>query len=566
MSHLIVVTHRLDLPAAAALLSQHEDAELRVFDPQLLDHARGLGLSRISLPRRPVPSFLNELFRSSRRMMSRFQTELESLLAMHVPEARGCQWGYFNTFYALLNLSAYRQLGQLLALEAADGQLVHLPGAAAAYRYGRPSFCPSMALASSLQAAGQEYRIYSYDPGGLPETQLPDWQGLDKMPAGAMWVHLPTCFYDAPHFADQLRKAGRPCVHIPSQYYAVELPGHEGLPLSPIGAVRQSLGAAHEAECQALTAKVLPHITSLLAPLMPGGQFLAWQAKAMADSLLEQLTLFRDLEQRARQLPSQLLISNHDAGLHGALLSHAQRHRLSVIMVPHSKFQNIPLARLPGQILCLHHPLQSARCQDLHGQQVVGHPLAFSQRLSALEEPRASRPLRKLGVLLNGVSHNGLNTADIQSYLDGLRHLMDWGRQRGVDVLLRYKPTEGFPLLLQEALGLSAETLQGSVGQSLQDFVLGCDACVGYDIPTSAAIEPLLLAVPTLHCQLRSLVWEEKALLNTDVVPSLLLEECLDELDAWWRDPALRWDFLRQQHARVAQRLAQAPSLAQYLS
>ena len=45
MKPLITVTHRLDLPAAAALQSQLEGAELLLFDPQLFDQARSLGLT-----------------------------------------------------------------------------------------------------------------------------------------------------------------------------------------------------------------------------------------------------------------------------------------------------------------------------------------------------------------------------------------------------------------------------------------------------------------------------------------------------------------------------------------
>lgn len=565
MKPLITVTHRLDLPAAAALQNQLEGAELLLFDPQLFDQARSLGLGNARLARTVGPGFMSEVFRRARSDMAAHQARLDAVLAELLPEAEGCQWGYFNAFYALLNLRGYAALGRCLAEDAPAGAVVHLLGAAAPYRYGQPSGAACMAMAAALQGAGVQHRSYLYDVGQLPGPELPDWRPLEQRPAARRWAHLPTCFYDKDYLAAQILAAQGDCLQVPAQFYDVELSGIERLPLRPLDEVRAALGPAHQQQCEELAARVRPVVLQLLASELRNEAFIQLQAQALVEALLLQFTLFHDVEQRVQALPGQLLLSNHDSGLLGGLLSLARRHRLPVLMLPHAKFQNIPLPKLGGQMQCLHHPVQGADCRDTDDRRVPGALLRFGERHQPVPAQAPAQPLRTLGVLLSGLSHNGLSTADIRAYLDGLRQLQDWGRRRGVEVLLRYKPTEGFPLLLQESLGVTPESLQRGVAQPLVAFVQGCDACLGYDIPTSAAIEPLMHAVPMLHCQLRALVWEEKALLDRELVPSLPLGECLDELDAWWRDPALQWDFQRRQHARLAQRLADSPSLLQYL-
>ncbi|MFG6413881.1 hypothetical protein ACG02S_08235 [Roseateles sp. DC23W] len=565
MKPLISVTHRLDLPAAATLLSQLEGAEVLLFDPQLFDQARALGLGGVRLARGVGPSFMSEVFRRARSDMAVYQSRLDAALAELLPEAAGCHWGYFNTFYALLNLRGYAAIGRCLVEDAPAGAVVHLLGAAAPYRYGQPSAAACMAMAAALQGGGVPHRSYLYDAGPLPEPELPDWRPLGQRAGARRWAHLPTCFYDKDYLAAQILAAPGECLQVPAQFYDVELSGIERLPLRTLTEVRAALGPVHQQQCEALAASVRPVARQLLEGELRNEGFLQLQVQALVDALLLQFTLFHDIEQQGLALPEQLLLSNHDSGLHGGLLSLSRRHRLQVLMLPHAKFQNIPLPKLGGQMQCLHHPVQGADCRDTDDCRVPGALLRFGERHQPVPESAPAQPLGTLGVLLSGLSHNGLSTADIHAYLDGLRQLLAWGRRRGVEVLLRYKPTEGFPLLLQESLGVTPESLRRGVAQPLVAFVQGCDACLGYDIPTSAAIEPLMHAVPMLHCQLRSLVWEEKALMDREVVPSLPLGECIDELDAWWRDPVLQWDFQRRQHARVAQRLADSPSLLQYL-
>ncbi len=561
MSEIIVVNHRIDFTVAQQLQAQHEGAELLFFDPQLLEHARWTGVKGARLHRWQGNGLCWQVYRPLRGEVARLQEQIDRALATCVPEATGCQWHYVGLFYLLYTLRGYRAIGDAFAAQASVSR-VHLLGPQQAFRYGQHSFAPALSLRQALVQAGQETQFYTYDLSGPGEDRVPDLRQAASQ-APELLVHLPTCLYDHAYFESEILAAGRPALNLPSQFYDVKLPGLPATPMTGLAALLEGLPADSAAQFDRVLGLLQVILQNALAPLIPSPGLLAQQVQTLLQAYRTQLVFFAALEEAFGRKPaSQLLISNHDAGLHGPLLSHAKRHRARVLLVPHAKFFNSPAPDLPNA-LCLSHPLQGTEIAGLGGRPVASAPLAFPERLSLPET--LPQPLRTLGVLLAGVSYNSMCTADMDVYLDGLKRLYDWCVEQGIDCRLRCKPTDGFASQIAEHLGIDVQDILRQFEGSLADFGAACDLCLGYDVPTSGAIELLRQGTPMVHAQLRPLLHEELSLQSGRIVPLHMLDETLAQLQQWQQDPSALWRFRRQQHAAYLQLQAEARPLRDFL-
>lgn len=561
-SHTVILTHSQDFPLVHQLRGELGEIELLCLDPQLLEHARAQGLApRLHICR---DNRLNrEIYPAVRQEARGLQGVIDSALATLVPEARGGLWLQQELFYFLLTLAGYSYMGQDLAAGLDSDAVVHLIGPQAAFCYGQHSFTPALGLMQALGRKGRRWKAYTYD---LPMLRLDRVPRLDELAVADFdrLCHLPTCFYDHASFEQELRAAGGRVLNIPSQVYDVKLPSLDTAPLESIEDLQARLDPAWVAACDQALAGLRERLRGLFQAQIAVAWFIDLQLELIELGLRRQLLFFAALEQAFGAQPArQLLISNHDAGLHGALLGHARRHRLQVLMVPHAKFFNAPVAELDGPLLCLSHALQGSGIVDGAGRSVPAAALGYAEPISLSGE--LPRPLRRLGVLLAGTSYNGLCAADMGLYLDGLRKLADWCRGRGVEFLLRCKPSDGFASLLAEHLGLPIEAILEQRAMGLAAWGAGCDLCLGYDVPTSGAIELLRQGTPMLHLKLRPLLPEEQALLHPQVVPHLDLDEGLQLLQQWQAEPSLLWRHGRQQHAAYMARQALARPLRDFL-
>lgn len=571
MQHCILINHRNDFMLAQQLLGQLPDAEVLFFDPQLLEHARSMGLSQARLQRWPGNDLNWRVYRGVREEAAALQTRVDAVLATVVPEAPGCQWHHYGLFYLLFTLRGYAAIGEQLAAQrqrdqavpgATPGPRLHVLGPQQAFRYGQHSFVPALALMQAFGRQGLPGQFYTYDLPAPPEEQVPDLRtAADAQPD--LLVHLPTCFYDHAYFEGEVRASGRRALNLPSPFYDVKLPALPAVPIEPLQALAERVPAAARERHETALAALRLILQEALAPLMPSPALLSMQLQALLDAYRRQLLFFEALEAAFGDRPAQeLLLSNHDAGLHGPLMSHAQRHRMRVLLVPHAKFFNAPAPELPNA-LCLTHPLQGTAVAGLSGRPVASASLAFPERLSLPET--LPGPLRIVGVLLAGVSYNSMCAADMDVYLDGLKRLHDWCAAQGIECRLRCKPTDGFASQIAAHLGIPVQDILRQFDGSLADFGAACDLCLGYDVPTSGAIELLRQGTPMLHAQLRALLPEELSLLNGRIVPLGMLDETLAQLQHWQQDPSALWRFRRQQHAAYLHLQAEARPLRDFL-
>ena len=375
---------------------------------------------------------------------------------------------------------------------------------------------------------------------------------------------MPTCFQDSALFTAELQASGKAVLVLPSPVYDVPT---DGLPRCSLAPPQQLAERLAPADLQALEA-LLPQLSALLMqhiePLLGHPGMAQRQVDAIVDGYRLNALLYLALQARfGRQPPRTLLISNHDVGLHGAMVSFARQHGLRILMVPHAKIFNSVVPSYDQDVLCLTHPMQGGEVIDVDGCRMATGLLDFGRDLRLPSQ--APRPLATLGIVLNAVSANTIMLLDMHIYLHGLQQLVAWCQARQVRCRIRCRPNGSILPLVSARLGLDAEELAQHQQGSLVDFAQGCDLVLGYDVPTSGAFDLLEQGLPVLQALCRRLEPEQLRMADARIVPRLFIADTLQKLDSFVDDPLALWRYRRDQHARLVAASAEAQPLRAWL-
>lgn len=560
MAGLIAVTHRLDLPTAALLVEQQQ-ARVLVVDP-----LQQLRVLQHPLPAPEVYAHIDEAV--TRRAASEAHARtvalsrvLAPLLQRVAPGADVVPWSAHRFQQLFWTALGYRYVWQQVTAELRPERW-HVLLPRQPHRYGGHSFLPGLMLVEQLQARGLPHAAYVIDVPALEGGRLPD---LRRLPGDVeLLAHLPTCFHDAAYFEEELLASGLRCALLSAEVYDVPM---EKLPASGLvdaGEVRGLLPSPAVATLDALAEPVCRLLREHLAPFIRQAAFLDTQVQSLWQGLHAQglLSLWLDQHFEGR-LPHRLLLSNHDATMHGALLSFAARHALPVSLVPHSKVFNQPVFNSDGlQLQCLHHGLQGGPCVDLGGRLLPAQRLAYP---GAWQQPAAPR-LATVGVVLNGLSANGISLLNVEAYAAGLRRLADGCRALGLTLRWRIRLAETPVLLLAERLGLTADDLLADTHGSLLDFGRGCDLVIGCDAPTSGLHELLREGIAVMQMEMRPLARDEWSIVDSGVAPRMNGVELLDRLRLMADNPAHFAEFCAAQHRRALDSQQGAQPLRHWLA
>ncbi len=570
MTDRILALHRVDLDAAAQLLAQlrargdvDDSAVVTVFDPVVHTYAVLNGHSRVQLIPLPfceVSTGATPRAWSATRSLS---AAVDQVLADEVPEAAGAAWcGHWLQFVHLVSLGwqgIARHVAQRLKGDRIHVLLPDLP-----YAFGFHSFLPGVVVSDVLRSAGLSVQLYGSVVPPADAPLLPDVLPSDGTASPDLLVHLPTCFYDAATFVDEVQASGRRALVLPAQFYDAPTDGLARCPMVAPSVLAARLPAADLVRIDRLLGRLGELLTRHLGPFVPAAALLQRQVAALLEGFRHNALVFFTLEQAlGRRPPRTLLLSNHEGGFHGALFSFARRHAARLVLVPHSKIFNVPVKSRGHDLLCLTHPLQAGDVFDLDGNRLTAARLDFREPLQQGGVP--PRPLATLGIVLNTLSDTGMVVPDLQAYVDGLRRLLLWCSAHGVACRIRSRPNGSALVMLSAALGVTPESLADQQGGSITDFGRACGLLVGYDTPTSGLFDLLNQGMPVVQGRSRRLGPEEWTIVDDNVVPQHTVPELLAQLDAWQADPVALWRFRRDQQARLATRRADALPLRHWL-
>lgn len=549
MSEVVAVLHRFDLPQAAGL-AERRGAQAFLADPVMYDRCIAQGLTSPRVHTRSSADIAGAAFAEAQASARALCRELGAVLSAVAPAAVAGSWSAHRIFHLFWTLHGYRRIWpEVLDRHSHEHWHVLLPQIA--HTYGTHSFVPGLLLVNVLRARGLPHTAYGFDCPGLDAYQLPD---LSRLPEGVeLLAHLPTCGHDARYIADELRASGLRSAVLSPQMYDVALDGIEASGLADLATVRERLGPAACERVEALREPLHAVLRQHLLPHLGQPRFLDMQVKALWEALEAQALFHLWLERHfAGRLPSRLLISNHDATVHGALTSFAHQHDIATTVLPHSRVHNIAIKADGAAPLCLHHALQDGACFDLGDRQLPSGPLRYPGDWQA---PPADGELRTLGLVLNGISANGMCMVDFEAYVDGVKHWRAWAEQRGLTLKLRVRTVETPVTMLAERLQVEVQALMLNAQGSLLDFARGCDLTLGYDVPTSGLQDLVREGQAVLQVEVRPLARHEWSIVDERVIPRYGTPEAQERLALMQANPALFASFRRRQFdaAQVAQ-------------
>lgn len=538
----IVVIDFDDVAAARQVAAGLPSYTTFTFDPVLVDTLAMQKFQDIRLLTWDDCPDYADLERWSHGAAYELERELEAAAVQAVPQVPIASWQHLNLFYLLMKLKWFGGMWPAMVGQLGGYQL-HIVVCDKPSDYNFPSFLPAVMLMQQLQANAIPFSGYvhgSYD--GDACTRVPQLGAAPfDAPGEAILTHLPTCFYDLQYFHTELCASGKRIVNLKSRWYDLPLPAHADIVLEPMAAGLARLEPAAAAQVAALGAALLPCLDRGLAPLLPIPAYRARQASHLASLYASQLCSYFLLERHfSMRRPSRLLLADRDMGLHGPLLSFAQKHALPVLLLPHSKTTNDMEYRYRN-LVALSHPIQGAAVRDPDGRELPRFALAYPEQFTGSSAVPA--PLTRIALLLNTPSASGIYFTNYQHYMAGLRQLIAWGKERGVAFDIRCKPSYTLFRLLSAELGLDPAALTACAAVPMEDYARGAQLCLMYDAPTSGAVKFLATSIPILNPVVHRLSANETSFISAAVVPRDTVAATLAQLDGFVADPVSLFRF-----------------------
>jgi hypothetical protein len=307
-------------------------------------------------------------------------------------------------------------------------------------------------------------------------------------------------------------------------------------------ATQERIAAACGALSENLEHLLLPHFGT------PG--YRARQAESFVNLYRGQFATYFGLERFCHSdVPAKLVLSEHDTGFHGPLVSFAESRSLSVILLPHSKIMG-DVEFGYRNMVALTHPMQGTSIHDGYDRPVTHHTLAYPESFCSTTD--IGNGLRTMSLMLNSPSLNGVHFSPPDAYLEGIKRIVSWCLAEDVHLKIRCKP--GFPLfgLLRAYVGADPVALARNAGETMDEHVLGCDLGLMYDMPTSASLFFLRRSLPILNPIVAELTKHQRSLVRPDLIVPESVEATLRRLDAFRADPLSLYAFRAAQfHAYV---------------
>lgn len=568
MKHVIILLSSLDIPCAHNKLAQLDgNARVITFDPVLLDEIHMAGLEHAEYIDFPGGPTFPDLHNGAREEALAAEAMIFELLKPVLPGVSQFAWLHLNWYYLLIARRWYHALGEYVASNASTllgdaTPIVFVNDNPSLFFW--PSFIPGVCLLEALSRYQLGFQAYTYGPRDDETDALPalferDGDGSEQWD---LLTHLPTCMHDVRMLNDELQASGKRIVNLHAKYWDIEVQTGRMVPLARKGDVMRVLPEHLHTTLTQLRSLLERRLDELLAPQLPSDAYRTRQAEQMAKLYETQLVMYLLLPGYfAGRKPRKMLLSDHDAGFHGPLVAYAEAENIPVLFVPHSK--TTADIQFPAAVVsCLTHPIQGAAINDAAGRRVQQRKIAWPEMLAG----RTTMPsLRRVGLLLNSLSLNGVLVSAYAPYMEGIRQIGDWCRQHGVELDVRCRPGHTLYAAVSDATGIAVETLAAGMRRPLEAYVAELDLCLMYDAPTTAELEFLRNSVPLLNPVPEPLAKYEAVIADPTVIPRAPVEEILFQMTGFLTDPASLQALRVGQFARYATAFHDAQPLRCYL-
>ena len=533
LENALIITSAGDIPAAVSVAETLRQYKVYIVDPTLLERVSASPLQNIQLVNWENCLAYPELERWSHSEAFEIERKLDAAVGELLPGISICSWQHLSLYYLLMALRWYRNLWNEVLGDLPDSKYYVFVCDNPSYYY-LPSFVPALMLLEYLTAHGSDYSAFSYGKKPNDSDIVPDLFRASQAEQYEILAHLPTCFYDHPYFNEELRSTGKSVISLESKYWSVPVAARATVGLTRIGGNDAALTGVLGIDSESVSRRIAEVLELLLAPYIGSLGYRTLQAQSLADLYKAQITTYFLLKKYFNgKNPSKVLLSDHDAGFHGPIVSFAQHHGIPVLLLPHSK--GIGDIEFDGDLVtCLSHPIQGYTISDRQGKKVPTFPLLYPEKFvggSAMPQR-----IKRIGLLLNGLSLNGILGSRYLPYLGGIKEIARWCEANGIELGIRCRPGQSLVDIIAGETGISTVALRGALAVSMADFASGHDLCLMYGSPTTAALEFLRNSIPILNPIPQDLSRSELNTVNSKVVPRASVAATLEMLDGFVAD------------------------------
>ena len=566
MEDVIFILYADDIPAMLPFSRNLQNYRCYVFDPTLLDKAIEGGLENCAFVDWKNSFEFPDMVKWSHSTAFDIEKKLDLSVREIAPEISIRSWQHLNLYYFLMAARWYSGLWAAVVPRFAQHR-IHVCICDNPSHYFWPSYIPALLLLQNLKTLNIEFSAYAY--GQRPDDTLavPDLRQHAAEPVFfEILSHLPTCFYDINYINDELKASGKNIIDLQTKHepWNVAVAAQKTIGLSTFDEMSDSLPEEMLKKAETIFDRVAAGLEAILTPYIASPDYRTRQATHIASLYKSQVMTYYLLEEYfGQRKPGKVLLSDHDADFHGPIVAFAERHHIPVFMLPHSKVSDNLTFGYRG-ITSLCHPIQGSDILDASGKVARCFRLCFPETFSASTAHPA--PIRKIGLLLNGLSLSGVCFTRYSAYMDGIKKIAQWCRQHGIELYVRSRPGQMMSRLLAECVGLDRESLMDAMTCSLGEFAQrDIDLCLMYDCPTSGAIEFLMRSIPIINPIPELLAANEIFGANRDVVPRDTVEDTLAMLDVFIADTEYFQRFRTRQFAAYVDLFREAHALRSFL-
>ena len=544
--HAVIITHEDDIPPALNIISNLEEHyKVFVFDPYLVDKLAIHGISNIELVTIDRIVDYPTLYKVCHSTAFEFEKELEAAAQTIIPDVSILAWQHLNLFHIFLAVRWYSSLWPEV-LGRLTGRKLHVFVCDNPAQYYDASFIPSLLLMQVLASTHIGFSAYSYGKKDDYTDLTPDFFGESPEPLACdIFAHLSTCFYDFRYFNDELAASGKTVIHMRSREWSVPINAVRTIGLGKRETLADRLPAEFLEKEAAFFNCVKDKLDTLLEPYIRTQSYRNRQAAHIANVYTSQLAAYYQLEEYfTRKKPSKILLSDHDAGFHGPIVSFSEKNGIPVLLLPHSRTSgNIEFDG--SNMVSLVHPVQGESVTDRNGKRILTHTLAYPE--SFYPTTVFPAPVKKVGLLLNTLSQNGVMFTRYGSFIAGIKKITQWCKNNGIELSIRCRPHLPLLTVLSGATGMEVGELKQAISVSLVDYAKSCDVCLMYGAPTAGALDFLKHSIPVLNVLDDDLTLHESSTINAKVIPRSSVDAALTMLDTFVSDPANLFDFRNTQ-------------------
>lgn len=563
MENTIIIINAGDIPGAVQIAKDLPSYTVYVFDPVLVDNATASGLQNIELILWSNCPLYHELDADARATAFALEAELDLAVRDIVPDVSIAAWQHLNLYYLFLTLKWYFGLWNELGNRLADSKAhIFICDNPATYYFN--SFIPSILLLWYLKSHDIEFVGYTYGATADLSSLIPDLSSMDEDERiEQMLTHLPTCMYDANYFYQEIRAAEKSIINIEAKHFNTPLPAKKTLSLVNANDVFPSLPEPLRDTIDAFSHRIKETLDICLAPYLVIGSYRERQVHNLGTLYRYQLMTYYQLNQYFEpSKPSKIILSDHDAGFHGPIISFAKKHSLPVFFLPHSKsIGNIEFTY--RNITALTHPMKAQEIYDANGKSVLHLQIAYPEIFSS--SSIFTGGMKIVSLLLNGLSLNGIYFRRCTPYLDGIRQIVAWCKENNINLKIRCKPSYSIISILAKDIGVDASMLLKNANESMDEHIKDCDLCLMYDAPTTGVLHFLKNSIPILNPIVGTLTDAQMEMVNHDVVPPEGIDAILLRLKGFKSDPVRFFNFRNAQFRNYILQFQSARPLRTYL-